>query len=266
MDCERYQEWIEDAAAEVPAAARHPELKAHVAACPRCRAAFEREQSLVVAIDGSLRATLAAEPSPGFAAGVRAGLFKERVRPRSWLAGWAPVAAGVLAASLLVAAWVGRRQKAEGRKHSAHVASAVTRTNPAPRSGRRQRQVEVRNQKPGVTRGRTQGRLLVAANRRRRSAAGPGLEVLVPKRQAAAVMQLYNSVWVSDRELAAVVARGPEAASELAPISSRLAPISSGSSGLAPKPLEIKPLETPPLDAELQPLSAPDDAMDRSDR
>ncbi len=110
MACERYKTDLIDAALGTLETRRDDELHAHLVNCPACRAALEAERRLLAAIDDGIAASVAAEPSPEFAARVRRRLEQETMRGRPWLAAWIPATAGALAILALVAVWFARRE------------------------------------------------------------------------------------------------------------------------------------------------------------
>jgi len=123
MVCERYKEALTDAALGALDPQREAGLVAHLAGCALCRGALEDERRLSVAIDRGVAASLAAEPSPGFAVGVRRRLEDEPRPVRPWLSDWIPIAVGALAALALVTVWIAWRQPASlGTTQSAQTA------------------------------------------------------------------------------------------------------------------------------------------------
>jgi anti-sigma factor RsiW len=94
MPCEHYKDALIEAAAT--GAGPQGELRAHLAACTSCRAAFEQEQSLFTAIDSGLHATANDEAPPSFLPRVRAGLDEVAVAPPPrWLQPLVFASAGV---------------------------------------------------------------------------------------------------------------------------------------------------------------------------
>jgi len=80
-------------------------LRGHLAECAGCRAELERLAALAGAIDRGVAVMTSAEPSPGFAAHVRARVAEEPAPGFVWRRGWVPATvAGV--AVLALAAWL----------------------------------------------------------------------------------------------------------------------------------------------------------------
>jgi hypothetical protein len=108
MPCKHYKDALIEAAATcsdfVGAADLSPELaalRAHLAACAACGAAFAEEQSLFAAIDSGLHASVNAEVPPSLLPRVRAGLDGVAVAHTRWGSGWfALVGAAAVAAAL----------------------------------------------------------------------------------------------------------------------------------------------------------------------
>jgi len=82
MPCEHYQNALVEAAAS--GTAPQGELRAHVAACAACRAAFAQEQSLFSSMDEGLRAAANPEVPASLLPRVRARLADEAAPIRSW--------------------------------------------------------------------------------------------------------------------------------------------------------------------------------------
>ena len=80
MPCEHYKDALIEAAAT--GASPQGELRAHLAACASCRAAFEQEQSLFTAIDFGLHVAANTEVPPSLLPRVRAALDEVAVAPR----------------------------------------------------------------------------------------------------------------------------------------------------------------------------------------
>ncbi len=73
-------------------------LRAHLAACSQCRSELDRLRALTGAIDRSVAAMVTADPSPGFAARIRARVAEESASRIAWWRGGAPAVAGGVAA------------------------------------------------------------------------------------------------------------------------------------------------------------------------
>ena len=189
MSCEHHK----DALIEAAASGVEPqgELRAHLAGCAGCRAAFEQERLLFASIDSGLRVAANAEVPVSLLPRVRARLDVESVVPtRRWAGNWLVLAsAAVIAAGIFVArvAWrpvvrenpsmntteKGPSAPAARSPHvDAHNSERIAKNNPSPE----QRTLVAENSpKGGMT---------------RRS----GSEVLVPKDQEVLLAE-YAEQW-----------------------------------------------------------------------
>jgi len=106
MDCEEYAVLMLDAALGAPASGREAELRTHIPACAACRAAQQDAAALAAAVGGGVAAVVAGEPSPQFAARLRARIAAEPAPVAwPWFAGWRSslgVAVAAAAAFLLL--------------------------------------------------------------------------------------------------------------------------------------------------------------------
>jgi hypothetical protein len=132
MPCEHHKDAIVEAAAT--GAELQGELRAHLAACASCRAAFAEEQSLFAAIDSGLQARVNPEVPPSLLPRVRANLEEVSIPKPAWLStGFvlATAATAVLALSLSLAI----RHTGSGRNVQPIVATknAPALAPPAPR-------------------------------------------------------------------------------------------------------------------------------------
>ena len=112
MDCRRFSEKLAEAALQ-PGELRDAGLAAHLSSCASCRREFEAQRRLAQPMDLGLAASVSAEPSPAFAAGVRVRLADEPAPRPSWFTGWVPVAAGALAVLVLMVTWFARQKGPE---------------------------------------------------------------------------------------------------------------------------------------------------------
>jgi hypothetical protein len=151
MNCQDYQEWIEDAALGAIAGStagsihgsRRTQLDAHLAACPECRRAFEAAQNLYAAIDRGVAAGVEGTPSGAFAAGVLARLGARASwlpfdpaalrAGRPWSQGWwrrriwIPALGSAALALLLLSIWIARRPNQHRQQPpKQQIAQAVT--------------------------------------------------------------------------------------------------------------------------------------------
>jgi hypothetical protein len=105
MNCQKYREWIEDAALGELDDRRRVQLQEHLDACPDCRSAFAAAQTLFAAIDRGVAARVESRPPADFAARVRMSLAagSERAQRRWWRpAPWIPALAGAALALFLI--------------------------------------------------------------------------------------------------------------------------------------------------------------------
>lgn len=97
MPCKPYKDALMEAAA---GGAVQGELRAHLATCAECHAAFEQERALYAAVDASVFAAANAEVPASLLPQVRARLDKVPVRGSMWATNWLVWAS---AAAVLVA-------------------------------------------------------------------------------------------------------------------------------------------------------------------
>jgi len=108
MACEKYSGWMTDGALGALRGEREAELRAHAAACADCRREWDAMRSLVAAVERSVESLVAGEPSPQFAARLRARIAEERA-PAAWpLFAWRGFIVAALAAAALLAVLVVR--------------------------------------------------------------------------------------------------------------------------------------------------------------
>jgi hypothetical protein len=233
MDCKRYSDWIDDAAAGATNPGLDAELQRHLAACENCRQALERQRKLLAAIDQTVMHTLAAEPSPQMLARIRQRIAAERIRSGAGHLGSLPLRLGIAAASVLLIAaaivgWNGRRRFFLRPALSPNRASAMKKSAPAA---------------PAlfVASAERQDPRRLAANRRfsrrRYKLAGPNRErqgpkqpyVLVEKDEAALVAEYY-------KELRTNVIQGAPSANMQSGLNQE------ADQSLAIAPLHIKPI------------------------
>jgi negative regulator of sigma E activity len=230
-NCARVRDWIVDAAAGSLAERRRDEFGTHISGCAACREEFQRAQMLLRAIDESVRASVAAEPSPQLAANVRQMMAAQKQRApiwsrrNAWLTGAGACAA--LAVFLFAVMTLHRFDRpVPGHTRSPAVASSM------PNSGATapKRNAAVESATPAQSRKPE----LVAARRksphsiRRRGAAEP--EIIVQPGQMQAVLQFV-----------AEVQKGKINGAEIE------AEIKASEKPLEIKPLVIPPLKTPPI-------------------
>lgn len=231
MSCERYRDWMTDAAAdELPENGRM-ELENHARECAVCHQELQRVRTLLAAINFGVTAQTAAEPSPRFVEQVRQRIRDEASVAPWWNARWVPAVA--CAAALIVAASVWTLWPRTGARHELTASSAF----PSPVQAVRPAVVEA-TAKPKIMRERRGSMVALARPVRktnprrteRRQAAPEFPEVIVEPGQMAAVMQFaqaLNSGQIDGAKL--------------------LADLKAPDRPLEVQPLKIKPLETPEL-------------------
>jgi len=225
MACEKYSGWMTAASLGALPAADEAELRAHTAACARCRAEWEAIESLVAAMDRSVQSMVAGEPSPQFAARLRARLAEEPA-PSAWpMLTWPRIAVAALAAAaaVLLAVLV---MRAPERTHE----SLPIAVNPPAQIS------PVSPEKVAVTPRRTVAGNAAAPNhaivRRHSEMASLDMEVLVPRGQVSAALALSEAVnagLIDGQQLSALEEKSAEP--------------------LAVQALLISPLKTSPLRA-----------------
>jgi hypothetical protein len=104
MPCKYHKDALVEAAAT--GAVPQGELRAHLAACADCRAAFEQEQALFSTIDAGLYFTANSEVPASLLPRVRAGLEGEVTSKRSWAADWLVLASAAAIIAAFFTTWV----------------------------------------------------------------------------------------------------------------------------------------------------------------
>jgi len=225
--CEKYTDWIADAATGGLAPGREPELLAHAAECDACREAYEHARQIAASVDRAVESLVSGEPSAHFDTRLRARIAAERIAARPNWAAWAPIAAGVFALAALLLILVLRTQRTNtpsiANNGRSDPLSSQSPNQPSPGAGQ-------------IRSAPTAARPLTVA-KHPKSPAQP--EVLVPPGQLAAIVQF-----------AAAVRSGRIDGGELLAAQEQ-----------TNAPLEIKPLEIIPL-VQPQPDVAPDATAD----
>jgi hypothetical protein len=227
--CEKYSDWITDAATGALAPSREPELLAHAAECDACREAYDHAREIAAFVDRSVESLVSGEPSAHFNTRLRARIAAEHIAPRPNWAAWAPIAAGIfaLAALLLILVFRTQRTNTPSIANNSRPASVSSQPSNPPSPSTTQ------NPPAQVARRRTTPK---------HPKSPPEPEVLVPPGQLAAIMQF-----------AAAIRSGRIDGDKL------LAAEEQTNAPLEIKPLEIVPLVPPKADV------APD-ATEDSDR
>ena len=120
MPCKHYKDALIEAAAS---GAEPPgELRAHLAGCVDCRAAFELEQALFASIDAGLHVAANAEAPASLLPRVRARLDEESPSRRIWVTNWLVLAS----AAVIVVAFLAARAVWRPNAVNQPVVTAVT--------------------------------------------------------------------------------------------------------------------------------------------
>ena len=185
MRCETYSRWMTAAALGNLPAAQQSELCAHASLCASCSVQLAAARDLVGGMERSVAALVSGEPSPAFTSRLRARIAAEPapsrwpVAPRLAFAGAALVAAAFFALLLVR----GTRQEiappanfSAGAQPAAPILPVVPPPSPAPRSPRAQT-----------------GSVAAHGPREHRDSLW-GFQVLVPRGQLAAALELNDAV------------------------------------------------------------------------
>jgi anti-sigma factor RsiW len=120
--CEKYTDWLSDAALGELAPSRESKLLAHAAECEACREAYQSAQDLAAFVDRGVESLVAGEPSLYFATRLRTRMVEEHTHPRfAWLRS-KPVAASLLVAAVAAVVVVSRGPQ---RHHAEPVAVSL---------------------------------------------------------------------------------------------------------------------------------------------
>ena len=210
MDCRRFSEKLADAALE-PGDVLDAGLAAHLTTCAVCRLELEAQRRLAQAMDIGLTASVSANPSPAFAAAVRARLAEESAPRASWYSGWVPVTAGALAVVVLMAAWFARREELRRTPGSdqAMINNTVQKLAGGADGGGVAPIAHTKSQRE-INPARPRGTRTLQSRQPREP------EVIVPAGQREAVLRFYAAVWSGRAEVSAVLGRhGPIEIAEL---------------------------------------------------
>jgi hypothetical protein len=229
MACEKHSNWMTDGVLGELSDAQAEELRVHVSRCSPCLAEWQSAQVLAAAVDRSLAAMVAGEPSPQFAARLRARIAEEPAPAAFGLLTWprSSIAAAVAATALFAVLTVRSPQRLV---ETANRSSAPVIVEPA-------RIAEAQSATEPARAGRTAAPLHKSPDAGRASAIIQA-EVLVPPGQLSAALLLSEAVMdgrVNGSQLSALA----ESAS---------------------KPLEVKAIEIAPLKAPTAADSADDGA------
>lgn len=221
--CEKYADWIADAAAGGLMPGRETQLLGHTEECDACREAYRRARELAACVDRGVASLVAGEASPYFASRLRARIAEERAPVRSLWRGRKPVVTGLLVAAVVVVAVVSRgplrhdpqQKNIHGGDDEPAVASPW-----ASNSGRAATPLVPSRRRVGTSQPNSQRRGTL-----RTVLARSQPEVLVPPGQLDAILQFARAVGSGEIDGQQLLAAQEE----------------------AEKPLEIAPLEIAPL-------------------
>lgn len=107
--CNKYHDWLTEAAIGELNPRQERELLAHAAECEACREAYSEAReanALADAIDLGVESLVSGEPSSHFNSRLRARIAAEAVSPRSAWRTWAPVAAMAAALAVVLTVFV----------------------------------------------------------------------------------------------------------------------------------------------------------------
>jgi hypothetical protein len=241
MTCQRFHNWIKDAAVDSLDPGRKAKLTAHLTNCASCQEFFGEEQWLIGAIDRGLRERLNREPAPDVVARVRIRLAEEgdqsRSRVRWGFGAWVPAyAVGVpVLVLLIIAIWSLNRPATPWQ-----VAFVTTPTAHVHGTTSEEQTKETFIRLSGPIRGRGSRRLSAATqgNEFEKTAGerlSPDMQVLVQPGQWAAIAQLSQTMR----------AGGTFRSSPLGEIAEQEQPIELGP--FAIKAIEIRPIAIKPV-------------------
>lgn len=220
--CEKYGDWMRDAALGALAPRRERRLLEHVRECDACRKAYQHTRELAGMVDRGVESLVAGEPSPHFAARLRARIAEEPSPARlAWLT-WKPLAASLAVAALIAAVVLFRGlQRANPRPTAGLVRPEANSNASRPASDLRPRS-QGSNEHPRLAvRGPSHRQLVARHTPSRREP-----EVIVQPGQLEAVMQFAAEIRSGHIDGKQVIAANLE----------------------LDKPLEIKSIEIAPLE------------------
>ncbi len=138
MVCEEYARRLTDAALGDLLASRRSELIAHTRACAKCRDVYERTQRAATLVDQGIETLVAGEPSPQFAARLRARIAGEPQGDHVAAVQWVPIVASALIfaaiATISLLKYDGRRSPAPSAASVSSISSELH-TNAISQSG-----------------------------------------------------------------------------------------------------------------------------------
>ena len=105
-NCARFRESMVEAASGALPGSLHPDFDAHIRQCVSCQQELRRVQTLLQAIDETVSASIAAEPSPQLIANVRQRIAAQPTPAPAWRSGNAWLAAAGACAALAILLFV----------------------------------------------------------------------------------------------------------------------------------------------------------------
>ena len=219
MLCENYREELTAAAGE--GAVLSPQLRAHVASCPGCRAFLREEQQLFAAIDSSVCLAANTEVPATLLPRVRVKLNEQASSRKFWVATWVMATA----ATALIAVVVAFRARHHEAQPQSPVSSQVARAVVPAESSRTPDKIAAQMQSKATARHKT-------LRRTETSSPTEKVAVLVPSGQKAAVDNLIFNLRRGQVEGANLVAKESEAPLE----------------ELRIRPIEVSPIVVKPLE------------------
>ncbi|HKW61559.1 MAG TPA: hypothetical protein VJN89_03350 [Candidatus Acidoferrum sp.] len=209
MPCEHHKDALIEVAAN--GAIPQAELRAHLDKCASCRAAFNEEQALFIAIDTGLHAGANSEVPPSLLPRVRAGLEKMPISFSRWTHGWfALTGASLVAATLLVALVVSQKRVGIRPVRSTDNRPLVSEAVPPTQNQLRSALSPMRDSNPRASTHATSA----SARPEHAVTAQSAHEVLVPRDQEL-LLAGYAQQWSSRRRAPLIVNDGELTAVEL---------------------------------------------------
>ncbi len=218
-------EYNKDALIEAAATGGVPqgELRAHLAGCVSCRAAFEQEQSLFTAIDSGLRTTANDEVPPSLLPRVRAAVDEAVFTHTYWVNRWSVLTAAALAVVVIFKVSILRHTNSGGYRQDSVVISSTPRPKQAPPSV-----VSSARSKLTAASLPTLSQVKNALPQEALSSRSSTLEVLVPDEERVALERFLGA----EQEAATQISLAPRPPQKIVDIS----------------PLEIAKLDLAPID------------------
>jgi Putative zinc-finger len=233
--CEKYADWLSDAALGELAPSRESKLLAHATECGACREAYQRAHDLAEFVDRGVESLVAGEPSLYFATRLRTRMVEEHTHSLfAWL-GSKPVAASLLVAAVAAVVVVSRGPQRHNPEPLAVSLEAGSSSNPTTNQPQVRRGHSISGSREATTAPPNLRRRHVARN----VGSSRQPEVLVPPGEIDAILQFAKAVRSGQIDGKQLLAAQQD----------------------TEKPLEITPIEIAPLISPQPDVSsdAPDD-------